>query len=46
MKYFGTDGIRGIVEKNFDNKLIKKIARGLVRFYNKSKIIETIIYII
>lgn len=43
MKYFGTDGIRGIVEKNFDNKLIKKIARGLVRFYNKSKIKRTLL---
>ncbi len=38
MKYFGTDGIRGIVGKNLDVKLIKKIARGLVRFYNKNKI--------
>ncbi len=38
MKYFGTDGIRGIVEVNLNKKLILKIANGIVRFYKKHKL--------
>lgn len=37
MKYFGTDGIRGIVGKDINSKLLKKIAKGLVIFFNKHK---------
>ncbi|HJD06187.1 MAG TPA: hypothetical protein IAB72_04900 [Candidatus Onthoplasma faecipullorum] len=38
MKYFGTDGIRGVVNHNLNNKTIKKVANALVRFYkDKSK---------
>ena len=38
MKYFGTDGIRGVVNKTLNNRIIKKVANALVRFYkDKSK---------
>lgn len=33
MKYFGTDGIRGVVLKDLTPALLKKIARGIVKFY-------------
>lgn len=33
MKYFGTDGIRGIVGENLNEKLIKKIGKGVANYY-------------
>lgn len=33
MKYFGTDGIRGIVGEKLNEQLIKKLGKALVRFY-------------
>lgn len=33
MKYFGTDGIRGVVNKDISNKLIKKVAHAIVRYF-------------
>lgn len=38
MKYFGTDGIRGIVNKDLNKSLIKKVAVALVKYYNKFKL--------
>ena len=32
MKYFGTDGIRGIVDKALNKKLIKKISNAILMF--------------
>lgn len=43
MKYFGTDGIRGIAGKFLDKKLIIKIARALVRFYKKNKLCKVLL---
>ncbi len=37
MKYFGTDGIRGLVEKKFNSKFLHSIGRALVKFYDKYK---------
>ncbi len=33
MKYFGTDGIRGVIDNGLDKKLILKVAKALVSFY-------------
>ncbi|MBE5741069.1 MAG: hypothetical protein E7351_00855 [Clostridiales bacterium] len=33
MKYFGTDGIRGVIDKDLSPTLIKKVANGLIRYY-------------
>jgi len=38
MKYFGTDGIRGIVCEDINERLLKKIAKAIVCFYNKNKL--------
>lgn len=38
MKYFGTDGIRGVVDKTIDKKLIKKICNAILMFYKKHKL--------
>ncbi len=38
MKYFGTDGIRGIVCESLNEKIIKKMAKALVKFYEINKI--------
>ena len=38
MKYFGTDGIRGIVGKDLNKSTISKIAKAIVRYYNKHKL--------
>ncbi len=37
MKYFGTDGIRGVVSIDLNTRLIKKIAKALVIFYKRHK---------
>ena len=34
MKYFGTDGIRGIIDVSLNSKLIDKISKAIVRYYN------------
>lgn len=36
MKYFGTDGIRGIVGEKLNESLIRKVARGIVLYFNKN----------
>lgn len=38
MKYFGTDGIRGIVGTDLNRHLIVKIARGIAKFIHKHKL--------
>ncbi len=38
MKYFGTDGIRGIVGKCINKDLLKRISFALIKFYNKHKL--------
>lgn len=38
MKYFGTDGIRGIVPSDLSKSLLNKIAKAIVRYYNKHKL--------
>ena len=38
MKYFGTDGIRGIVSEKIDEKLLKKVANAIIAYYNKHKL--------
>ena len=38
MKYFGTDGIRGIVDKALNKILIKKISNAILMFYKKHKL--------
>ncbi len=38
MKYFGTDGIRGIAGTEINEKLLKKIANAIVAYYNKHKL--------
>lgn len=38
MKYFGTDGIRGIVGEKLDEHLIKKLGKALVRFYKSNNL--------
>ncbi len=35
MKYFGTDGIRGIAGEGLNKKTLNKIARALITFYNR-----------
>lgn len=37
MKYFGTDGIRGVVGKSLNERLIRKIGLGIVRLFNQTK---------
>lgn len=37
MKYFGTDGIRGITLKSLSNSTIKKFANGITNFLKSSK---------
>ena len=40
MKYFGTDGIRGIANKSLNKNLIIKVANAIVRFFSdKTKIV-------
>ena len=34
MKYFGTDGIRGIANKSLNKNLIIKVANAIVRFFS------------
>lgn len=43
MKYFGTDGIRGIVDKNLSPVLIRKLARGIVNYFNINKLSRKIL---
>jgi len=43
MKYFGTDGIRGVVGKDLSSTLIKKVAKAIVLYYNKHKIKRVIL---
>lgn len=38
MKYFGTDGIRGQIKKDLNKKIINKVAKAIVLYYNKHKI--------
>lgn len=38
MKYFGTDGIRGIVGEGLNKNIILKIANGIVGFFKKHKL--------
>ena len=38
MKYFGTDGIRGVVNQTINDKLIKKLGKALAYFYKKHKL--------
>ena len=39
MKYFGTDGIRGMLHKGgINKKILHSLARALVKFYNKHKL--------
>ncbi len=38
MKYFGTDGIRGIVGQKINKRLIEKIAKAVVCFFKKFKL--------
>lgn len=38
MKYFGTDGIRGEIKKDLTDKLIDKVAKAIVLYYNKHKL--------
>lgn len=33
MKYFGTDGIRGLVDKKFNKTLLNKIGKSIIKFY-------------
>jgi len=35
MKYFGTDGIRGVVGETINEKLLTKVAKALVLYYKK-----------
>ena len=35
MKYFGTDGIRGIVGETINEKLLTKVANAIVAYYSK-----------
>ena len=46
MKYFGTDGIRGIANKSLNKNLIIKVANAIVRFLvtklRKCCLLETI----
>lgn len=44
MKYFGTDGIRGVAGKDLSSKFLKKLALGLVRFY-KEKNLERVLLV-
>ncbi len=43
MKYFGTDGIRGIVNESITSSLLKKIAKALVIYYKKHSLQKRII---
>ncbi len=38
MKYFGTDGIRGVVGETLTKSTIKKLSRALVKFYKTHKL--------
>ncbi len=38
MKYFGTDGIRGIIGKELNKSIITKIAKAIVLYYDKHKL--------
>ena len=38
MKYFGTDGIRGRIIIDLTDKLIDKVAKAIVLYYNKHKL--------
>ena len=38
MKYFGTDGIRGIVDQTLTKSTLKKVAKAVVKFYNFHKL--------
>ncbi len=43
MTYFGTDGIRGIVDVDLTHSILNKIARAVVSFYNKHKLNKVIL---
>lgn len=43
MQYFGTDGVRGIVDVNLTPSIIKKIARAIVVYYKKHNLQKLII---
>lgn len=36
MSYFGTDGIRGIVDKTLNKKTIQKLAKAIVKYYQSN----------
>ena len=38
MKYFGTDGIRGLAHTDLNKKLLKKVSTAIVKYYNKNKL--------
>ena len=38
MKYFGTDGIRGVVGDKLNEQLLKKVAKAIVAYYNQNKL--------
>ena len=43
MKYFGTDGIRGIVGEKLNEKLIKKLGKALVHYYKAHKLSQKLV---
>ena len=43
MKYFGTDGIRGKANSIWFDKIIVKVAKALVQYYNKNKLKKQIL---
>ena len=43
MKYFGTDGIRGEINKDLNYNLIKKVAKAVVIYYKKHKLNKTLL---
>ncbi len=43
MKYFGTDGIRGRVNVDLNERLIKKVASGIVRFFDGKNLSRKIV---
>ena len=43
MKYFGTDGIRGKANSIWFDKIIIKVAKALVQYYNKNKLKKQIL---
>ena len=43
MKYFGTDGIRGKACSIWFDKVVVKMAKALVKYYNKNKLKKEIL---